>query len=206
MPRKPTGRPPGRPKTRTETLPKPSPVRVYEADGEGLQAVERAASEETPTGIAEVSMQRVGEPERREGFIVLDDKPSPVPRGVAVIASRLSGETLETAASASGAPSRQSAQHAQNQALKAAPIAEAFVNAGMTPEWFVELIRQGSLARRYELDRQGNRVDLGPDWIARSRVADMALKAARHMPEPGQGGTGNGGGAMVIRIDAFERE
>lgn len=57
--------------------------------------------------------------------------------------------------------------------------------AGLTPETIASKLTQGiNEANQYALSRDGIAVTLGPDWHARAKMLDMAMKAQGGYPDP----------------------
>lgn len=80
-----------------------------------------------------------------------------------------------------------------------AALAEA---CGLDDLSVLRRLRQGMDAMRVELDRNGNAVELGPDWQNRTKVLELTLKMKGAFPDPKLQVTGADGGAIVVRHTA----
>jgi hypothetical protein len=60
-------------------------------------------------------------------------------------------------------------------------------------------MRQGLDAKSYSMTKEGDVVELGPDWHARYKMLELVAKLSGAMPDPRMELTGAGGGAIVVR-------
>lgn len=70
---------------------------------------------------------------------------------------------------------------------------------GLSDRFLLKTLKNGLEAKRSELDKQGNVRDLGPDWLNRGRMLELALKVTGAFPDPRVALTGADGGAIVVR-------
>lgn len=128
------------------------------------------------------------------------------PRQKTLVALKLRGMSTTDAALAAGyAPSgsRQSASTTGGEALRN-PSTAAYMRAladaiGLSDVAILRRLKEGMAATRVELSRDGRPVELGPDWNARTKYIELALRAKGRMPDPKLEVTGKDGGAIVVR-------
>lgn len=128
------------------------------------------------------------------------------PRQKMLVAAKLRGMSTTDAAMLAGySPkgSRQSAASAGSEALRnsnTAAYMRALADAiGLSDVAILRRLKEGMAATRVELSRDGRPVELGPDWNARTKYIELALRAKGRMPDPKLELTGKDGGAIVVR-------
>ena len=71
---------------------------------------------------------------------------------------------------------------------------------GIDEDLIAKKIREGMEARNRTTDIKGNVVDLGPDHMIRFKFTELAAKITTILPDPRLELTGDGGGAIVVRV------
>lgn len=106
----------------------------------------------------------------------------------AVVHGVLEGKTQERAAIDAGyspASARATGSEIMRRPDTLAYMRKCLSEAGLTPESIASKLTQGiNEANQYALSRDGTAVTLGPDWHARAKMLDMAMKAQGGYPDP----------------------
>lgn len=82
--------------------------------------------------------------------------------------------------------------------IQAALLAD-MTNEGVNGRTMAKYMRRGFDAKSYSMTKEGEVVELGPDWHARYKMLELAAKLSGAMPDPRMEVTGAGGGAIVVR-------
>jgi hypothetical protein len=71
---------------------------------------------------------------------------------------------------------------------------------GIDDGLIADKVMQGMNAMRREVSKDGSTVELGPDWSTRYKYIELASKMTGALPDPRLELTGEGGGAIVVRV------